>query len=83
MIQTNSPQEWVDAAMACGADPHCTQGIFDTHARITDPVWWISTRTHDVDWDKYPHAYPDEWKAEIFAILDGMGRCYRAEEVRS
>ena len=77
MMKVSTAQEWVDAAIACGADPHIVPGSFDRHGREIKPgSRGLATKTVDVDWEK-PGRCPNEMDEEVFTILASMGRDHR------
>ena len=47
-MKVSTAQEWVDAATACGADPHIVPGSFDRHGREIKPgSRGLATKTVD------------------------------------
>jgi hypothetical protein len=75
MLKCRTPKEWVDAAIACGANPLYVASAGHT----SKPMLGILTGCVGVDQDQYPGPYPQSWSREIFAILVRMDRRWGAQ----
>ncbi len=75
MLKCRTAQEWVDAAIACGAEPLIVvPAAIDWHGNPlpSHPTGWLAMI--EVNGEKYPGPCPEEITEEVFRILDSMGR---------
>jgi hypothetical protein len=61
-------QEWVDAAIACGANP--------VLIRLPDGRWGLQTSLVDIDHEKDPGPLPSELKPTVRELLQSVGRVW-------
>jgi hypothetical protein len=66
MLKCKTAHEWVEAAIACGADPKLT--------KQPDGRWWLQTSIVDIDEEQAPWPLPDDLKDGVRELLQDMGR---------